>query len=151
MPVTKSQRGYGAQLWYSDVDASPFSYTKLIELVSIAGLGTTRPRIDMTHLESPDDSIEKIGGMKEGNTTTLLFNTTVDNIDVVQDLVDANENLEWKLVWLSTSGLAAKTRYFRGIPLTLDHGTIDAPSGLRQSMSIEISRAISKTPPVPGS
>lgn len=150
MPVTKSQRGYGAQLWYSDVDASPFSYTKLIELVSIAGLGTTRPEIDMTHLESPDDSIERIGGMKDGNNVTLLFNTTVDNIDVVQGLVDDNVNLEWKLVWLSTSGLAAKTRYFRGIPLTFDHGTIDAPSGVRQTMVVRISRAISSVAPVPG-
>jgi len=150
MPVTKSQRGYGAQLWYSSVSASPFSYTKLIELVSIANLGTTRPEIDMTHLESPDDSIERIGGIKDGNEVTLLFNTTVDNIDIVQGLVDDSVNLEWKLIWLVTSGLAAKTRYFRAVPLTLNLNTIDAPSGLRQSMTLRISRALSGTAPVPG-
>lgn len=150
MAVTKAQRGYGAQLWYSAVGASPFSYTKLIELVSIAGLGTTRPEIDMTHLESDNDSIERIGGIQDGNVTTLLFNTTVDNIDIVQGMIEANVNLEWKLIWLSTSGLAAKTRYFRAIPLTVDLGTIDAPSGLRQSMTMRISRSISGSAPTPG-
>jgi hypothetical protein len=75
MAQSEAQIGYGTLLKIGN-DASPQVFTTIAEVKSISGFGFTANEVDVTHMESPGGYTERIAGMKDGDTLTVLLNMT---------------------------------------------------------------------------
>src|SRR5687767_552480 len=86
MAETLGQIGYGTLLKLGN-DASPQVFTTIAEVVSINGFGFTASEVNATHMESPGAYEEFVGGLKTGDTMTVVLN-----------MIRAN-SIQTKVVW----------------------------------------------------
>src|SRR5438045_3958672 len=112
--TTTAQLGYNTLLYFWDVDQSPDAYSKILEVRGISGVGQMRPEIVVTQMESPDESVERIAGVKDGKVIKVHANCIAGNIDVIEGMVDDGTALDFKL---AIPAPLAKTKYFKAVPL----------------------------------
>src|SRR4051812_24394235 len=113
-----AKSGYGSVLQLSDNGGTPV-YTSISEVLEISGPNLERTMIDVTHLVSPGEAREFIGGLVNGNEVTFKLSftkdaTQTDLITTIQDTTDAGTRLttdvirKWRIVFGDTgTGLTA--------------------------------------------
>src|SRR5437016_5566938 len=118
MAKTKARIGYGTLLKYGNrfesPIASPETFLTLAEVRNIDGFGVKRNEVDVTHEESPGESIERIGGLKDGEVVNVKCNMTVDNVDILKGFVDVGDVINWELEFPGD----LPTYFFSAVPLT---------------------------------
>lgn len=131
MPGTESlgRIGYGVKIYYGDA-GSPQTFLQIPEVVNISGIGRTRPRVDITHLDSPDESMEYTRGMKDGKTPTITLWRTSDTMALIETLI-ARAEVDLRVTYPSFEGDPAFRQSFTAVPLDDDGGTI-APNDPQQ-------------------
>lgn len=140
MAVTEAQIGYGSLLKLGN-GASPEVFTTIAEVKSINGFGFTNTEVNVTHMESPNGWEEFIGGLKTGDTMTILCNAIRTNM------------IDTKAVW--EAGL---TRHFElNLPGTLpDYDFSAVPTGwhppaITPGGAVELELQARLTAPITGS
>lgn len=88
MAATEAQIGYGTILKLGDA-ASPEVFTAIAEVKSIDGFGFTLAEVDATHMESPGGYVERVAGLKDGDTMTVLLNMIRTNVIQTKTVWDA--------------------------------------------------------------
>jgi predicted secreted protein len=101
MAETEAQIGYGTLLKLGN-DASPQTYTTIAEVKSIDGFGFTLAEVDATHMESPGAYVERVAGLKDGDTMTALLNMIRSNALITKAVWDAAVRRDFELNFPST-------------------------------------------------
>lgn len=124
MPGTKSKGriGYGTKIYYGDGE-SPEVFTQIPEVVNISGIGRTRPRVDITHLDSPNESMEYTRGLKDGKTPTITMWRTAATMALVEALHALTE-VNIRVVYPVFEDDPSVRQSFTVVPLDDDGGTI---------------------------
>jgi hypothetical protein len=124
MPGTESlgRIGYGTKIYYGD-GMSPEVFTQIPEVVNITGIGRTRPRVDITHLDSPDESMEYTRGLKDGKQPTVTLWKTSDTIQLIDTLMDRTE-INIRVDYPAFETDTAFRQAFTVVPIDDDGGTI---------------------------
>lgn len=130
----------GTQVTLHYAVGSPIVWTTLGKIRSIAGVGMGRPEVDSTTLDST--AVERIGGLPDGKTVTIVFTTATDSHDLIESLVTTGTAIQLRLVFPAP---VTETRYFYITPLDYDRGSI-TPDGLMETtMMGRITGSISAT------
>lgn len=141
---SQAQIGAGVSLSYWNTAASPDAWALLGNVRSIQGVGTKKPEVDSTTLDST--AVERIGGLPDGQEVSITVTTTATAMTLFEGWIAGTSNIDLKLIFPTP---ATSTRYFTIAPLGFDHGTIQ-PSGLCEIVVTgRISGAISSTPSHP--
>jgi hypothetical protein len=85
MAATTATIGYGATVSYSDTENG--SYTPIAEILDLALPELTQDSVDATHMESPDNYMEKIPALKDPGEYTFSFNFNNDQYETVFGMV----------------------------------------------------------------
>lgn len=101
MAETLARIGYGTLLKIGN-GASPQVFDTIVEVKSIDGFGFTATEVDVTHMESPNGYMERIAGMKDGDTMTVLTNMTRDESLRLKTRWEAGLNIDFELNFPST-------------------------------------------------
>jgi predicted secreted protein len=103
--------GFGTQLRRGNGASPTEVFTAIANATNITGPGLTRATIDTTTHQSPNQWMEKIGGLKDGGEVSITINYDPDVHDVlVADLDDAaprNYQLAWPTTPETVWGFAA--------------------------------------------
>lgn len=139
-----AQIGSQVTLQYWNTSASPDVWATLGKVRQIQGIGTEKPEVDSTTLDST--AVERIGGLPDGKQVTVTLTTTAAVMAILEGFTAGTDNIDFKIFFPSPINL---TRYFTLTPLGYDHGTVQ-PSGLLEiSLMGRISGSISGTPSHP--
>lgn len=137
-----SQIGSLAQVHFWNTALSPDAWTKFGQLKSIGEIGSDRPEVPVTDLDSL--AVERIGGIPDGLQCTLDLYANTTTLGQVETLYNANVNFDIKVVF--PAPLSA-TRYFTLTPLGFRLGpTVEPDAPLMATLTGRISSAISSTP-----
>lgn len=137
MAQTQAQIGYGTLLKLGN-DASPQVFTTIAEVSSIDGFGFTASEVEATHMESPNSYVERVAGMKDGDTMTVVMNMLRQNAIDTKVVWDAGLIRDWELNFPST----LPDYDFSAVPLGW-HPRGMTPNGLLQvEVTMRISGAI---------
>lgn len=101
MAATLAQIGYLTLLKMGN-GLSPQTYTTIAEVKSINGFGFTKDELEATHMESPNGYKEFVGGMKQGETMTVVCNMTIENAGLTKSTWEAGDNVDFELNLPST-------------------------------------------------
>lgn len=96
MAETQAQIGYGTLLKMGN-GASPQTFTTIAEVVSIDGFGFSASELEVTHMESPGGYLERISGMKDGDTMTVLCNMLRDQSLSTKARWEAGQNIDFEI------------------------------------------------------
>lgn len=96
MAQTQAQIGYNTLLKMGN-DASPQVFTTIAEVVSIDGFGFSASELDATHMESPGGYLERVAGMKDGDTMTVVMNMLRDQSLSLKGRWEAGLNIDFEL------------------------------------------------------
>jgi len=105
--------GSQAKVYYWDLLASPIGWTAYEEVTEFGDLSESRPEVDVTHLDST--SVERIGGLKDGDKFDMKQNFTANTYGTAKDQFDANDTLDIKVDFTPTG--VSVTKYFKLVPL----------------------------------
>lgn len=89
MPETEAEIGFSST--FGIESATPGTFDKVAEVVSIQPPGWTRDAVDATHLESPDGFKEFIAGIKEGSECGIGLNFKPVVADVLLAALEAGK------------------------------------------------------------
>jgi len=131
MPGTESKGriGYGVKIYWGSA-ASPPVFTQIPEVVNITGIGRTRPRVDITTLDSPDESMEYTRGLKDGKQPTITMWRTSETMALVESLIALTE-FPIRVIYPAFEDDPSFQQTLTAIPLDDDGGTI-APNDPQQ-------------------
>lgn len=119
-----AQIGAGVSLGYADDLESPIEYTPLANIRSIQGVGSMKPEVESTTLDSL--AVERIKGLADGKEVTIVLTTTSAGKTLIEGWYASVDPIHLRLSWPAPSSI---TRYFDLTVLDIDDGTI-TPSGL---------------------
>lgn len=137
MAQTEAQIGYLTLLKLGD-DASPQVYTTIAEVKSIDGFGFTAQELEATHMESPNGYMERVAGMKDGDTMTVVLNMTRANAIQTKGVWDTGTIRDFELNFPST----LPDYDFSAVPLGWHLRGIQPNSVLEVEVTMRISGAI---------
>lgn len=137
MAATEAQIGYLTLLKLGN-GASPQVYTTIAEVKSIDGFGFTASELDVTHMESPGGYLERISGMKDGDTMTVLCNFTDGNDIILKSKWEAGLTLDFELNFPGT----LPDYDFSAAPLGWHVRGVTPNSALEVEVTMRISGAI---------
>lgn len=137
--ATEAQIGQYVDLSYGSA-ASPPVWTPLGAVRNISGVGLTLAEVDTTTLDSA--AKERIFGMKDGNQITVVFTTRSLIMDLVDAWIAARAAIAMRL---RIPAPANEDRFFYFIPLSYDHGTIQAENLMEYTLTGRITGDISAT------
>lgn len=86
--------------------ASPITLQSIEEVVSVAGIGTTSPTVDVTNFDSPAGTKEYIAGLAEGSEFTVECNYIPSGSNkqkLAMDAADAKVNRSFSLIYTGSS------------------------------------------------
>jgi hypothetical protein len=138
--ATNAQIGSKTVVSYFNTGTS--AYEEFAECDSIDGIGLKRPEVDVTHLES--DAVERIGGLPDGETVTLMFNMVAENFLIVKGLVDAGDLVQMKIDFPAP---LEDSIFFDIIPLEYKIQKVDPKGALKLSLGGRITGDISEDEP----
>lgn len=101
MAETQAQIGYLTLLKLGN-GASPQTFTTIAEVKSIDGFGFTAQELEATHMESPNRYVERVAGMKDGDTMTVVCNMIRENAISTKVVWDAGLIRDFELNFPST-------------------------------------------------
>ena len=127
------QIGYGTKIYYSN-GASPPVFIQIPEVVNISGIGRTRPEVDITHLDSPDESFEFTRGLKQGKPVTITMWKTAATLQLVEQLI-AQESIVLRVIYPEP---ADYRQTFEAVPIDDDGGTIAPNDPMQIVMQVRI-------------
>lgn len=141
---TTAQIGATVDLAFWDTSQSPDAYTDLGQVRSIAGVGSTKPEVDSTTLDST--AVERISGLPDGDSVTIVFTTgaTNTNLDRIRGWQSGSSEVDYKL---TLGAPATEILYFSLIPLHFDLGTIQPSNLVEVTFQGRITGSISSTDP----
>jgi hypothetical protein len=84
MAANTATIGYGAKVSYSDTEGG--SYTEIAELLDLTLPSATQPSVDATHMQSPDNYMEKIAALKEPGEYPFSMNFNATQYETVFNL-----------------------------------------------------------------
>lgn len=137
MAQTEAQIGYLTLLKLGN-DASPQVFTTIAEVKSIDGFGFTAQELEVTHMESPNGYVERVAGMKDGDTMTAVLNMTRANAIQTKTVWDAGLIRDFELNFPST----LPDYDFSAVPLGWHLRGIQPNSVLEVEVTMRISGAI---------
>ena len=137
MAETLAQIGYLTLLKLGNT-ASPVVYTSVLEVRSINGFGFTASELEVTHMESPNGYIERIAGMKDGDTITVVCNMVRQNSIDLKGVWDAGLVRRWELNFPGT----LPDYDFSAIPLGWHVTGVEPNSALQLEVTMRITAAI---------
>lgn len=143
---TTAQIGATVDLDYWNTAVSPDAWASLGQIRSIAGVGSTKPEVDSTTLDST--AVERISGLPDGDSVTIVFTTgaTNTNVDRIIGWQQGTAEIDFKLTLGSP---ATEVLYFSLIPLHFDFGTIQPSNLVEVTFTGRITGDISATPSHP--
>jgi predicted secreted protein len=80
-------------------DGTPVQYTALANCTNIGGPGLSRETLDVSAHDSPDQWVEKIGGMKDGGEVSLDLNYNPNVHDALVADLDDDEPRAYRIVF----------------------------------------------------
>ena len=101
MAQTEAQIGYATLLQLGN-GSSPQTFSTIAEVKSIDGFGFTAAEVDATHMESPGGYVERVAGLKDGDTVTFVLNMIRANAIQTKVVWDANVRRDFQLNFPST-------------------------------------------------
>jgi len=81
MAANTATIGYGATVSYSATEGG--SYTEIAELLDLALPSSTQSSVDATHMQSPDNYMEKIAALKEPGEYSFSMNFNATQYETV--------------------------------------------------------------------
>jgi len=77
--MSKASFAGGATLKMSDMDEAEATFNPIGEITDIGGPSLSADAIETTHLQSPDDYREFVGGLKDGGEVNIDGNFIIDS------------------------------------------------------------------------
>jgi hypothetical protein len=144
MPGTESlgRIGYGTKVFY-DLNSSPPNYIQIPEVVSVTPPGRSRPEVDITHLDSPDESFEYTRGLKQGKVITIRLWKTAATLALVETLL-AEESFNLRVVYAEDAADYRQT--CEVVPIDDDGGTVAPNDPMETTLQLRISGPITTEP-----
>lgn len=142
--MAQSKAQLGIRTLFQIVWGSPATYTTIKEMRVVTNFGVDRPEEEVTHFESPDDSIERIPGLKDGKQFTLEGNLTEDNREMIEEIVNSGTVHEFKQI---IPAPLSQTRYFSAAATGYTEGPYTPQSPNAIQIQMRMNRPPSATPP----
>ena len=87
--------GHGTQLRYGNLDGPPETFTLLHDVVSVTPPNSQNDKVEVSHLESPNKTIERIQGWNDNGDMTFELNwrpdVYADHAQIVDDKVSGQK------------------------------------------------------------
>lgn len=117
--MAQSKAQLGIRTLFQVLYGSPEQYTTLAEGRVVTGIGVDRPEEEVTHFLSPEDSMERTPGLKDGKQFTVEMNMTEDNREMIEAMIASGEIYEMKqIIPLPLN----QTRYFSAAAIGYTEG-----------------------------
>lgn len=140
--ATNASLGIGTTYAVYDTSVSPEAYTDLGEVTNI-DLGTDEIElIDVTHMDSPNNTREYIAGLKDGGEVTLTLNYDPSNATdvLLRDLQTAGTTVNHRVTF--NDGSPATTLTYPAIVRSIGR---QVPVDSRMEMTVTIKKAGAET------